>query len=161
MATDPICGMDVDEEEAEEKGLVVEKDGGKVYFCSRHCRDEFSGKKNSVKEKLEKGKRTEKITVGITGMTCASCVLSIENALKSMDGVYDVRVNFASERVHIEYDPARISREKLESVIKKTGYNVAGAGGKDIIALDLKVIGMDNPHCVGRHGKHRLDQLRV
>jgi len=44
MAKDPICGMKVDEKEAEENGLVVEQDGRKFYFCSQYCRDEFSGK---------------------------------------------------------------------------------------------------------------------
>jgi len=48
MATDPICGMKVNEKEAEKNGLAVEKDGKKIYFCSRHCRDEFSGKKETI-----------------------------------------------------------------------------------------------------------------
>ena len=148
MAKDPICGMDVNEKEAKKKGLTAEKNGKTFYFCSRHCRDEFPGEKKPVK-KPEEEKETEKITLGITGMHCASCVLSIENALKSLDGVYDVGVNFASEKARIEYDPAKISREKLEGIIEKTGYNVVKAEEKGVITLDLKVIGMDNPHCVG------------
>ncbi len=38
MATDPICGMTVDESTA----LSIEHDGKKVYFCSPHCRDKYA-----------------------------------------------------------------------------------------------------------------------
>ncbi len=45
MATDPICGMTVDETSA----LRVERDGQTFYFCSEHCRQKFlaSGTPNS------------------------------------------------------------------------------------------------------------------
>ena len=150
MATDPVCGMSVNEKEAEKKGLTAEKDGETVYFCSLHCKTEFLEKTKPAKEKSEKPAASEKITIGITGMHCATCALSIDKALKSLDGVYNARVNFASEKAYVEYDPAKISREKLESIIIKTGYNIVRAEGKGgINTLDLKVIGMDNPHCVG------------
>lgn len=41
MATDPVCGMEVDE--ATE--LVVEKGGRRYYFCSDHCRRKFLDEK--------------------------------------------------------------------------------------------------------------------
>src|SRR6266542_3315956 len=37
MATDPICGMTVDETSA----LRVERDGQTFYFCGEHCRQTF------------------------------------------------------------------------------------------------------------------------
>src|ERR1035437_5773955 len=37
MATDPICGMTVDEATA----LRAERDGQTFYFCSEHCRKKF------------------------------------------------------------------------------------------------------------------------
>jgi len=93
---------------------------------------------------------SEKIFISIAGMHCASCVLSIENALKSFKGVKDAKVNFASERAMVEYDPDLTDLEKIEKVIEATGYSVIKAkeeAGEKI--LKLKVIGMDNPHCVG------------
>ncbi len=39
-ATDPACGMKVDRE----KAIVDHVDGEKVYFCSEHCRDAFTGR---------------------------------------------------------------------------------------------------------------------
>jgi len=40
---DPVCGMEVDEKEAVEKGLVLSKGKGKYYFCSTNCMDKFQG----------------------------------------------------------------------------------------------------------------------
>src|SRR5688500_8107333 len=39
MATDPICGMTVDESSP----LRAERDGQTFYFCSEHCRKQFVG----------------------------------------------------------------------------------------------------------------------
>ncbi|MBS3096229.1 YHS domain-containing protein [Candidatus Woesearchaeota archaeon] len=41
MAKDPICGMDVDEKNAE---FSVVKKGKKYYFCSESCYEEFMKK---------------------------------------------------------------------------------------------------------------------
>ena len=91
---------------------------------------------------------TEKILIAISGMHCASCVLAIENALKSFKGVIDAKVNFASEKAVVEYDPAVTDVEAIEKVVKATGYEVIKPKKPENI-LKLKVVGMDNPHCVG------------
>ena len=44
MAKDPICGMQVDEKEAEKKGLVSLKEKKKYYFCSLSCKEKFENK---------------------------------------------------------------------------------------------------------------------
>lgn len=44
MTKDPICGMQVDEKKAEEKGLVSVKEGKKYYFCSVACKEKFENK---------------------------------------------------------------------------------------------------------------------
>jgi hypothetical protein len=43
-ATDPACGMKVDRE----KAVVEQLDGETVYFCSEHCRDAFTGRREGV-----------------------------------------------------------------------------------------------------------------
>jgi putative ABC transport system ATP-binding protein len=40
MATDPVCGMTVERDRA----VSVERDGERLYFCSKGCRDEFLGR---------------------------------------------------------------------------------------------------------------------
>jgi YHS domain-containing protein len=38
LAKDPVCGMDVNEEQAE---LISEHKGAKYYFCSNICKENF------------------------------------------------------------------------------------------------------------------------
>jgi P-type Cu+ transporter len=88
----------------------------------------------------------EKIIISISGMSCASCVTAIENGLRSFKGVISANVNFASEKATVVYDPAITDIAAIEKVVEATGYTVI-KGQKNI--LKLKVIGMDNAHCVG------------
>ena len=41
MATDPICQMEVNEEEAEARGLTSRFQGETYYFCSLDCMGAF------------------------------------------------------------------------------------------------------------------------
>ena len=49
----------------------------------------------------------KKITIGVTGMTCASCAQNIEKALNKLDGVNKASVNFSLEKASVEYDSAK------------------------------------------------------
>ncbi|MBU0574201.1 MAG: cadmium-translocating P-type ATPase, partial [Candidatus Margulisbacteria bacterium] len=91
-----------------------------------------------------------KIMISISGMHCASCVQAIENGLRSFMGVKNANVNFASEKATVEYDPAVTDVAAIEKVIEATGYKVIKPQAGNI--LKLKVVGMDNPHCVGTVG---------
>lgn len=41
MAEDPVCEMQVDENEARERGLTTEYHGRTYYFCSPGCKQQF------------------------------------------------------------------------------------------------------------------------
>ena len=43
------------------------------------------------------------VTIAIEGMTCASCVATIEKSLTGVDGVINANVNLATERASIEF----------------------------------------------------------
>jgi len=45
---DPVCGMSVDIDVANGKGLVSSKEGIEHYFCSNTCKDKFEGAKSDV-----------------------------------------------------------------------------------------------------------------
>lgn len=77
---------------------------------------------------------TEKITISISGMSCASCGSAIENALRSFKGVKSANVNFASEKAFVEYDPAITDIQKLEKVVEATGYTVI----REMPAVDVE-----------------------
>ncbi len=74
-------------------------------------------------EKLTK--KTEKARIHVTGMTCTTCAATIEKGLTETAGVEQARVNFASEKASIEYDPNQISLAKIKGTISQLGYGTA------------------------------------
>jgi Cu+-exporting ATPase len=59
-------------------------------------------------------------TFSVSGMTCSSCVNTVEKALNAIDGV-SASVNFASETVHV-LAPAEIKPSEIIKKIKGAGY---------------------------------------
>ena len=68
--------------------------------------------------------KEEQVTLGIKGMTCASCATRIEKNLLKIAGVGNANVNLASEKVSVAYSPSQTSIEELMESVKKTGYGV-------------------------------------
>src|SRR5687767_13981396 len=60
----------------------------------------------------------------VTGMTCASCAVSVESMLKSTDGVKDAGVNFANQTAWAEYDESETNPQKLQNTIRSIGYDM-------------------------------------
>lgn len=60
----------------------------------------------------------------VRGMSCASCVASVESMLGSLEGVSKAQVNFASEKVSVDYDPELVSEQHMAEVIKQIGYEL-------------------------------------
>lgn len=105
--------------------------------------------------------KTEKLTIAISGMHCASCAVNIERALKIMDGVVSVNVNYATGKAYVEYDPAILPKTEIENAIEDTGYDIIRETGQvqgGLSALEVRIIGMDNPHCIGVV-KNALEQM--
>ncbi|MGB9663596.1 MAG: heavy metal translocating P-type ATPase [Ignavibacteria bacterium] len=73
---------------------------------------------------MENRIKTDIITLPIEGMTCASCVLRVEKALKKIDGVEDAVVNLATEQAQVKLDPKKVDFEKLKEAVEKAGYSV-------------------------------------
>lgn len=64
----------------------------------------------------------EKTILKISGMHCASCLAIIENALKQEAGIKSANVNFASEKLYLEFDSIEISIARIQKIIEKLGY---------------------------------------
>ncbi|MDH4299466.1 MAG: heavy metal translocating P-type ATPase, partial [Dehalococcoidia bacterium] len=77
------------------------------------------------------GVATKKSIFPVAGMTCASCVARVEEALYSVPGVISASVNLASEKATVEYlegtEPADIRR-----AVKDAGYEL----GPEVQALE-------------------------
>lgn len=65
-----------------------------------------------------------KNTFPVTGMSCASCAVSVESMIRSQPGVTGVSVNFAASNVWVEYHPAMVAPETFRKVIQSIGYDL-------------------------------------
>ncbi len=63
-------------------------------------------------------------TMHITDMDCADCATSIEHIVQRMDGVLDVVVNYAAEKIRVEYDAEKLSRDDIIRMIRSLGYQI-------------------------------------
>ncbi|CUU07486.1 Cu+-exporting ATPase [Candidatus Kryptobacter tengchongensis] len=76
-------------------------------------------------EKLKESK-TVKIDIPIIGMTCASCVLKVQNNLLKLQGVKNATVNLVTGKATIEIEPdKKINPKEIIKSIKSIGYDVA------------------------------------
>lgn len=66
----------------------------------------------------------EKRSFRITGMTCATCAMIVERALKKVDGVKFAAVNLATETAFVVLE-RDVPQEVLEEAVKKVGYGVS------------------------------------
>ena len=65
----------------------------------------------------------EPVTLSVQGMTCSSCVNSVEKALNKVEGV-SATINFATETAHI-LAPADMDPKDLIKVVEKAGYSAS------------------------------------
>ncbi|NTW28227.1 MAG: copper-translocating P-type ATPase [Coriobacteriia bacterium] len=67
------------------------------------------------------------VTLGLLGMTCASCAAVIEKTLTRLTGVERASVNLAANTGTVDFDPALVSIDALISAVKKAGYDAVVA----------------------------------
>lgn len=61
-------------------------------------------------------------TLKIKGMTCAACAGAIEKTVGKIDGVTNVRVNLATEKLSCEIDPSKTNKSAVRQGVEKAGY---------------------------------------
>ncbi|XP_025789630.1 copper-transporting ATPase 1 [Puma concolor] len=68
---------------------------------------------------------TQETVINIGGMTCNSCVQSIEGVISKKAGVKSIRVSLANGNGTVEYDPLLTSPETLREAIEDMGFDAA------------------------------------
>jgi Cu+-exporting ATPase len=152
---DPVCKMVVQEGQEAAKW---DYKGTTYYFCNPNCLKRFQSEperflKSEVQspmskvqmsegdsglpepvllDKAELGK-TQTVTLAVGGMSCASCVATVEKALNRLPGVKTATVNFAIEKAIVEFDPKVSPVAALEKAVTDVGYEVRheAAGAED------------------------------
>jgi len=77
---------------------------------------------------------TERTSLAVSGMTCASCTARVERSLKRLDGVVDASVNLATERASVTYLPGLLTPADLSAAVTAAGYEAreAAASGERV-----------------------------
>ena len=83
-----------------------------------------------------------RLTLPIEGMTCASCVHTVEKAVAGVPGVESVSVNLATEQATVGLS-SEVSLGAIEDAVQAAGYRVgkvdaSDRAGEDAIARDLR-----------------------
>jgi len=95
----------------------------------------------------------EKVTLGITGMSCAACVRRVEEGLRAINGVKSASVNFATQKASVEYDPSSVSPDAMAETVRDLGYEVVSreiTGPAALQKTTVSVGGMTCAACVRR-----------
>ncbi len=78
-----------------------------------------------------------KETIKITGMTCAACAQRVEKAVGKLGGVAAASVNFATEKLTVEYDAGVLTGSNIKDTIIKTGYGVAEETSSSSVTIPI------------------------
>ncbi|MBI2305385.1 MAG: copper-translocating P-type ATPase [Chloroflexi bacterium] len=78
----------------------------------------------------------------VAGMTCASCVAHVEEALNDVRGVKNVVVNLATGKAAVEYEPSLATLADMKKAVDEIGYEVV------LATANLQVTGMTCASCV-------------
>ena len=131
---DPVCGMSVGESALKVSGYP---DYG---FCSEHCRQSFSENPEQYlgdvqsegvqtedddeagEEDPEMSTQVESVYLSVEGMTCASCVATVERTLAAVPAVVDARVNFAAEEATVHIVGGEVEVSELVAAVEAAGY---------------------------------------
>ncbi|MBT99010.1 MAG: copper-translocating P-type ATPase [Dehalococcoidia bacterium] len=81
---------------------------------------------------------TQSASLNIGGMTCAACVMHIENALHEVPGVSEANVNLGVERASVEFVPGIAELSDLQSAVEGAGYRVEGFNDSGDLERELE-----------------------
>ena len=81
----------------------------------------------------------------VKGMTCTACAGAIERGLGKLDGIKEANVNFATEKLKVEYDEAKYDFDKIKNEVKKIGYDLAD--DEKIKKVSVSISGMTCSAC--------------
>jgi P-type Cu+ transporter len=126
------CAVTVEETLARVKDVS----SAQVNFGTETAHVEFDPKKTSLAE-LEKAVRdagydvtNREVVIKVGGMMCATCVQTVEAALRALPGVITANVNLANERAYVTYNPSVTTVADMKKAIEDDGYQYLGIAGE-------------------------------
>jgi P-type Cu+ transporter len=126
------CAITVEESLAQIKDVSTVQ----VNFGTDTAHVEFDPTKVSLSE-MEKAVKdagydvvNREVTLKIGGMVCATCVQTIEAALRALPGVISANVNLGTEKAYVTYNPSVSAIPDMKKAIEDAGYQYLGIAGE-------------------------------
>lgn len=119
---------------SEETDLRYEHEGETYYFCNPACLERFKEDPSRflagepeipepvIPTEYKPSGKVSKVSIPISGMSCASCAATVERALSRLPGVTKAAVNFAVENATVEFDPDAVDKLKMKQAVEAVGY---------------------------------------
>ncbi len=63
-------------------------------------------------------------TLNVEGMSCGHCKMSVEGALKEINGVSSAEVNLEAGNVDVSFDETKVNVAAMKEAIEEQGYDV-------------------------------------
>lgn len=92
----------------------------------------------------------KKLFVGIEGMTCASCVATVESNVKNIPGVLNCVVALLAQKGEINYNRDMVSAREIVELINDMGFDskIIEDDAETCRSLELQIDGMTCTSCV-------------
>ncbi len=126
------CAITIEESLAQIKDVSTVQ----VNFGTDTAHVEFDPTKVSLSE-MEKAVKdagydvlNREVTLKIGGMVCATCVQTIEAALRALPGVISASVNLGTEKPYVTYNPSVSTIPDMKKAIEDSGYQYLGISGE-------------------------------
>ncbi len=78
-----------------------------------------------------------KETVKISGMTCAACAQRVQKAVSKLEGVANANVNFATEKLTVEFDAQKASIPAIKEAVEHAGYGVIEESKANTVTIPI------------------------
>lgn len=70
--------------------------------------------------------RIKKESYLVEGMTCSGCERTVQRVVANLEGVKSSKADLKSSTVSVEYDPAKVTIDKIRSAVNGVGYKFVG-----------------------------------
>lgn len=67
-------------------------------------------------------KQGAQIVIPVEGMSCFTCEIAVQSAVKKLPGVREVKASARDKVAVISYDPEKTSLDEIVQAINQTGY---------------------------------------
>lgn len=100
--------------------LQIAKNGDHTIHSTSHVHGAET--ESPKKEEAVDGENNKIISIKVLGMDSPHCAMVVEGAIKKLDGIQNIDVDFSNQRAKVVFDPKKLSLEKIFEVINDSGY---------------------------------------